>query len=119
MPCGETCGEVPSERRLKVVAYAAQAYSECMSITKDERLAVRVTARQKQTIERAAAVLGRNVTEFSIQALTERAEEVLTDRHAFGITQEAWDEFIARLDAPAQPVAELVALMRRPSVFDE
>ena len=91
-----------------------------MSITtKDERLAVRVTARQKQTIERAAAVLGRNVTEFSIQALTERAEEVLTDRHSFGVSQKAWDEFTACLDAPARPVVELVALLRRPSVFDE
>ena len=91
-----------------------------MSITtKDERLAVRVTARQKETIERAAAVLGRNVTEFTVQALTERAEEVLTDRHTFGVSQEAWDEFIARLDSPARPVAELVALLRRPSVFDE
>lgn len=87
--------------------------------TKDERLAVRVTARQKQAIERAAAVRGLNVTEFSIQALTERAEEVLTDRHTFGVTQEAWDEFIDRLDAPARPVRELVELMRRPSVFDE
>jgi len=90
-----------------------------MSITKDDRLAVRVTARQKETIERAAAVLGRNVTEFTVQALTERAEEVLTDRHTFGVSQEAWDEFIARLDSPARPVAELVALLRRPSVFNE
>ena len=100
--------------------YADQAYSKCMRVTtKDERLAVRVTARQKQTIELAAAALGRNVTEFSIQALTERAEEVLTDRHTFGVTQEAWDQFLARLEAPARPVTELVALMRRPSVFDE
>lgn len=91
-----------------------------MSIpTKDERLAVRVTARQKQTIESAAAVLGRNVTEFSVQALTERAEEVLTDRHTFGVSQEAWEEFTARLDSPARSVEDLVALLRRPSVFDE
>ena len=86
---------------------------------KDERLAVRITARQKQTIERVAAVLGRNVTEFSVQALTERAEEVLTDQRTFAVSQEAWDEFMTRLDAPARPVAELVALMCRPSAFDE
>jgi uncharacterized protein (DUF1778 family) len=35
------------------------------------------------------------------------------------VSEEAWDEFMARLDAPARPVSELVALMRRPSVFDE
>ena len=89
------------------------------AVTKGERLAVRVTARQKQTIEQAAAVLGRNVTEFSVQALTERAEEVLTDQRIFAVSQEAWDEFMARLDAPAPPVNELVALIRRPSVFEE
>lgn len=86
---------------------------------KDERLAVRVTARQKQTIERAAAVLGRNVTEFSTQALTERAEEVLSDQRVFEVSHEAWDQFMEQLEAPARPVAELVALLRRPSVFDE
>ena len=48
-----------------------------VAATKGERLAVCLTARQKQTIEQAAAVLGRNVTEFSVQVLTERAEEVL------------------------------------------
>jgi len=48
-----------------------------VAATKGERLAVCLTARQKQTVEQAAAVLGRNVTEFSVQVLTERAEEVL------------------------------------------
>ncbi len=90
-----------------------------MTAMKEQRLAVRVTARQKQTIERAAAVLGRNVTEFSVQALIERAEEVLTDQRLFAVSQEAWDEFMARLDEPARPLAELVALLQRPSVFDE
>lgn len=90
-----------------------------MTAMKEQRLAVRVTARQKQTIERAAAVLGRNVTEFSVQALTERAEKVLTDLRLFAVSQEAWDEFMARLDEPARPLAELVALLQRPSVFDE
>lgn len=89
-----------------------------MTIIKQERLAVRVTAQQKQTIERAAEVMGRNVTEFSVEALTERAEEVLADRAAFGVSQEAWDAFSAQLDAPARPVAELVELLKRPSVFD-
>lgn len=90
-----------------------------MTAMKDERLAVRMTARQRQIIERAAAVTGRNITEFSVQALTERAEEVLTDQRLLGVSQDVWDEFVTRLDEPARPVAELVALMQRPSVFDE
>ncbi|WP_125611408.1 DUF1778 domain-containing protein [Specibacter cremeus] len=89
------------------------------AVTKDERLAVRVTARQKQTIERAAAVLGRNVTEFSVQVLTERAEEILSERRVFGASQQAWNDFMSHLEVPARPVAELVALMQRPSVFEK
>lgn len=54
-----------------------------------------------------------------MQALIERAEEVLTDQRLFAVSQEAWDEFMARLDEPARPLAELVALLQRPSVFDE
>ena len=88
-------------------------------VVKSGRLAVRVTARQKDTIERAAALLGRNVTDFSVQALTERAEEVLTDRRLFSVPEEAWGAFVAQLDAPVQSVPEVVALLRRPTVFDQ
>ncbi|MGZ4444764.1 MAG: type II toxin-antitoxin system TacA family antitoxin [Nocardioidaceae bacterium] len=87
--------------------------------SKDDRLAVRMTARQKQDIERAAVVLGRTVTDFSVQTLTERAEEVLADRRLFDLSQEEWDEFLRQLEQPARPVAELVALLRRRSVFEE
>jgi uncharacterized protein (DUF1778 family) len=86
---------------------------------KSGRLAVRVTPRQKDTIERAAALLGRNVTDFSVQALTERAEEVLTDRRLFSVPESTWDAFVAQLDAPVQSVPEVVALLRRPTVFDQ
>ncbi len=85
---------------------------------KQDRLAVRVTSQQKQTIERAAAVLGRNVTEFSVETLTSRAEEVLAGQGAFDVSPEKWAEFIAVLDERPQAVPELVELLRRPSSFD-
>jgi uncharacterized protein (DUF1778 family) len=88
-------------------------------VVKSGRLAVRVTARQKDTIERAAALLGRNVTDFSVQALTERAEEVLTDRRLFSVPANAWEAFVAQLDTPVRPVPEVGALLRRPTVFDQ
>ena len=101
--------------------YAYAAYILCMteSTAKSARLAMRMSPREKTTIERAAAAVGSTVTEFSVDALTARAEEVLSDRRVFAVSPAAWDEFQERLDAPARPVAELVALLRRPSVFDE
>lgn len=98
---------------------ADQAYTRHMVALKEERLAVRMTAGQKRAIERAAQVLGRNVTEFSVEVLTEKAEEVLADRRLFGVDQATWDSFLAQLDAPARPVKELVELLHRPTVFEE
>jgi len=51
-------------------------------------------------IEWAEEVLGRNVTEFSVQALTERASEVLTARHVFGVSQTQWGQFVGQLEQP-------------------
>ena len=78
-----------------------------------------MTTRQKHDIEWAEEVLGRNVTEFSVQALTERASEVLTDRHVVGVAQPQWGQFVGQLEQPAPRVKELIALLRRPSVLDE
>jgi uncharacterized protein (DUF1778 family) len=78
-----------------------------------------MTAGQKRAIERAAEIMGRNVTEFSVEVLTEKAGEVLADRRLFGVDEATWDSFLAQHDAPARPVAELVELLRRPTVFEE
>lgn len=86
---------------------------------KEDRLAVRLTAAQKRAIERAAEASGRNVTEFSVAVLVERAEELLADRRDFEVDRAGWDAFLAELSEPAKPVRELVDLLRRPSVFEE
>jgi uncharacterized protein (DUF1778 family) len=90
-----------------------------MAAVKEDRLAVRMSARQKRTIERAAESSGRTLTEFTVEALTERAEEVLAQRALFGVDGKQWDEFVRLLDEPARPVPELVELLQRPTVFEE
>jgi uncharacterized protein (DUF1778 family) len=86
---------------------------------KEDRLAFRMTADQKRVIKRAAELTGRDVTEFSVQVLTERAEEVLAEQRVFGADARQWSAFVGLLDEPARPVAELVELLQRPSVFEE
>jgi len=86
--------------------------------TRDQRLAVRLTAWQKDTIERAAALAGGSVTEFSLRALIDRAEDVLAGQGVFVIDQAAWDEFVALLDQPPAPNAGLIDLLDNPTVFD-
>ncbi len=85
--------------------------------TKDERIALRVTPHQKETIEAAAAALGRSVTDFAVQVAMEKADEVLTDRRTFHVPDGRWAEFERLLDAPVRPNEALVDLFTKPSVF--
>lgn len=84
---------------------------------KDKRLELRISGEQKEMIEQAAALEGRSVTDFSTQALTEHAHEVIRRNHQLTLDAEAFDAFVAILDEPAQTLPGLVDLLRRPSVF--
>lgn len=88
-----------------------------MATTKDKRLEVRVTGPQKELIERAAAVEGRSLSDFTTAALTERATEVLRRERELQVQADAFDRFTALLDEPAQTVQGLADLLRRPSIF--
>jgi len=96
------------------------AYTEGMSSTtviKNERLDLRLTSPQKRLIERAAQVRGSSLSEFSVQAVVDRAEEVLTQRTDIHLDEADWAAFCAALDHPAQVLPGLRELMARPSVF--
>jgi uncharacterized protein (DUF1778 family) len=85
---------------------------------KDRRLAMRVTAAQEEAIKSAAAALGQSVTDFSVQTVLARANELLVDQRIFKLDQNAWEEFAMRLDAPPTPISLLRELHQKPSPFD-
>ena len=80
-----------------------------------ETLNLRIPLVERTLIDRAAAIRGRTRTEFVLQAARQEAESVLLDRAMFSVTPEAYAEFLARLDAPAQPNERLVRTMTMPS----
>jgi uncharacterized protein (DUF1778 family) len=86
---------------------------------KNDRLELRLTSEQKRTIEQAASISGRTVTDFSVPLLVEEAAEVLRRERDLHLSAEAWEAFQEVLDRPAASVAELAALLQRPSVFSE
>ena len=59
--------------------------------TSSERLAV---------IDRAAAIRGVSRTEFVLRSSEAAAIEVLNERPVIALDDEAWDDFVAALDAP-------------------
>jgi len=88
-----------------------------MSAAKNDRIDLRMTAAQKAEIERAAAISGRTLTDFSVSVLVREAEEVIHRERDLSMSQEAWDAFSEVLDRPARSIDALADLLRRPSVF--
>jgi len=74
---------------------------------KRDTLNLRIKPELRGMIDRAAALSGRNRTEFVLNAARKAAEEALLDRTVFEVDAKAYAEFVKRLDAPPKPNARL------------
>lgn len=77
------------------------------------RLEMRVTPDQDALIRQAADTEDTTVTAFVLDAATARAKRVIKQHQDLVLSNDAFDRFIAELDKPAEPVAELVQLFER------
>lgn len=82
------------------------------------RLNLRTSTQQQQLIRSAASALDKSVTDFVLESAMSHAERVLTDRRWFVLSEGAWDDFKALLDAPVSSTPKLAALLSEPTVFD-
>lgn len=85
---------------------------------RDTRLNLRTSAQQQQLIRTAAASLDKSVTDFVLESATASAERVLADRRWFVLSGDAWEDFVALLDAPVSRTPKLAALLSEPTLFD-
>lgn len=70
---------------------------------KRDTLNIRIKPEVRGLIDRAAELVGKNRTDFVLDAARHAAEDALLDRTVFVVNSKAYAEFIARLDAPPQP----------------
>jgi uncharacterized protein (DUF1778 family) len=82
-------------------------------------LNIRIKPATRNLIDRAAELLGKTRTDFMLEASARRAEEVLLDRTIFTVSSEIYAEYLARLDAPAQPNERLRRTMTTKAPWDE
>lgn len=61
---------------------------------------LRLSSAAKRTLEAAASVSNRSVSEFVRESALSGAHEMLADRRTFLLSQSKWAEFQAALDAP-------------------
>ena len=85
---------------------------------KRDTLNLRIKPAERSLIDQAARSLGKNRTDFVLDAARRAAEEALLDRTLVSVTPEAYAEFLARLDAPPQPNERLRRAMQTPAPWD-
>ena len=88
-----------------------------MAATKSGRIALRLTSAQKAEIERAAAINGTTISDFSVSVLTREAADVIRRDHELTMSQDAWDAFNAAVAKPARSVEGFARLLKSESVF--
>lgn len=85
---------------------------------KDHPLSMRLPDADLAIIDRAAHLRGRSRTEFMRDAAVRAAEEAIMDTNLLRVSPEAFNAFVAMLDAPAKPVPALTELMKRPAPWE-
>lgn len=89
------------------------------SPAKRESLNIRIKQEDRGLIDRAAKVRGKTRTDFILDAARQAAEEALLDQHLVVVSQEAYAEFLARLDQPPKANALLDRTMQTPAPWDK
>lgn len=84
-----------------------------------ETLNLRIKPELRGLIDRAAVITGKNRTEFVLEAARHAAEDALMDRTVFSVDPKVYREFLARLDAPPSPNAELRRTLETPAPWEK
>ncbi len=87
--------------------------------TKRDTLNLRIKPELRGLIDRAAELLGKNRTDFVLDAARHAAENALLDRTVFAVSPKAYAEFVARLDAPPRPNPRLRRSLRTPAPWEK
>jgi uncharacterized protein (DUF1778 family) len=80
---------------------------------RDAAINLRAKPEQRDLIDQAAAALGKNRSDFMLEAACDRAQAVLLDQVHFRLDAQKFKDFIRQLDAPPtanEGVARLMAV---------
>ena len=89
------------------------------SVAKRDTLNLRIRPEVRSLIDRAAKARGKNRTDFILDAARNAAEEALLDQALFVVSEEAYAEFVERLDRPPAANPRLKKTMQTPAPWDE
>ena len=81
------------------------------NVTREVTINLRAHTAQRELIDRAAELQGKNRTDFMLEAACERAGQVLLDRTFFALDVRGYRRFVKLLDAPVRPNKALARLL--------
>ena len=86
---------------------------------RDIAINLRARSDQRDLIDRAASALGRNRSDFMLEAACEKAQAIVLDRNFFVLTEEAFTRFNVLLDAPIEVNPALDRLLARRPLWEK
>ncbi len=87
--------------------------------TRRETLNIRIKSEERNLIDRAARLRGKNRTDFILDAVRLAAEDALYDQAIITADPEAHAKFLARLDMPPSPGERLRKTMQTPAPWEK
>lgn len=88
------------------------------SATRTAPINLRALDSQRNLIDRAATLLGKNRSDFMLETACREAENILLDQRLFIISETDFDTFMATLDAPVKDNPALRNLMAQKAPWE-
>ncbi|MHC5936435.1 type II toxin-antitoxin system TacA family antitoxin [Nostoc sp.] len=79
---------------------------------------IRVQEQQRDLIDNAASILGKNRSDFMLEVACREAEKVICDKTFFVLDEEKYQEFLTMLDSPPKANEEIRKLLTTKSSWD-
>lgn len=86
---------------------------------RDIAIHLRARSEQRNLIDRAASSLGKNRSDFMLEAACEKAQAIVLDRTFFSLDETAFEQFTALLDAPIKANPALDHLLARRPLWEQ
>lgn len=80
---------------------------------------LRAQMNQRELIDQAALLSGKSRTYFMLEAACDKARQVLLDSTIFTLDKASFDQFNALLEAPLEPNAAILNLLKQPAPWEK
>lgn len=89
------------------------------SISKNrDTINIRIQPEQRELIDRAASILGKNRTEFILEVACQEAESVIADNTFFALDEEKYEQFVEILNSPPKAIETVTKLLMAKSPWE-